>query len=278
MLCIRPFERGAIRFGCGQCLPCRINKRREWATRILLESYGHGQSAFATLTYAKEPEGGVSPRELQLFFKRLRKKFAYEIRYFAVGEYGDRTQRAHYHAALFGVCPVLHAGLVQQAWSRVVDGEHQPIGGVHLGEINHKTAEYIGGYICKKATRIGDERLDGRHPEFARMSRGLGKAAVPQIAAQLMTEKGSLALLQTVDVPGQVRVDKKFMPVGRFLKGQIRQAIGWDKEVPEGFKALLKVKEDSLSKEDKAQRERDAYGRYLAAKGRMKVAQSKKRV
>lgn len=278
MLCIRPFKRGDARFGCGQCMPCRINKRRVQATRLVLESYLHGQSAFATLTFAKEPVLGVSPRDLQLFMKRLRRQFAYRIRYFGVGEYGDKTGRPHYHLALFGVCPYLHAGLVQQAWSVFVDGEYEPIGGVHLGELNHTTAQYVAGYVCKKMTSSDDERLDGRHPEFACMSRGLGAGAMSQVAEQLMTEQGAAALVQSVDVPGTVRIDGKVMPVGRFLKEKLRQAIGRDKSMPEEAKVLIKAKEDSLSKEEKVERDRKAYNAHLRVKGRMKIQNSKKRV
>ena len=39
--------------------------------------------------------------DFQKFIKRLRKD--YDIKYFACGEYGDKTLRPHFHAILFGV-------------------------------------------------------------------------------------------------------------------------------------------------------------------------------
>ena len=58
----------------------------------------HESSQFITLTYAPEnypKNGSVSPREMQLFLKRLRRLVEpVQLRYYLVGEYGDHTQRA----------------------------------------------------------------------------------------------------------------------------------------------------------------------------------------
>ena len=93
--------------GCGQCLPCRINKRREWTFRLELEASLHEHNSFVTLTYADQflPEdGSVNPRHTQLWLKRLRKVLdPRKVRFFLCGEYGDQTFRPHYHACLFGV-------------------------------------------------------------------------------------------------------------------------------------------------------------------------------
>lgn len=70
-------------------MPCRINKRRIWTTRLFLESLVHRSSIFFTLTYRDEclPEGGnLNPRDMTLFLKRLRKAVApLRIRFFIVG-------------------------------------------------------------------------------------------------------------------------------------------------------------------------------------------------
>lgn len=91
-------------FGCGQCLPCRVNRRRIWTHRIMLEAAQYHDNSFVTLTYDEEKlpvDLSVTPRTLQLFMKRLRKVYPNRIRYFGVGEYGDQTMRPHYHLALF---------------------------------------------------------------------------------------------------------------------------------------------------------------------------------
>lgn len=132
----------------------------------------------ATLTYAPEhepPDGSLSPRHMQLWLKRLRRLLppTRPIRFFGCGEYGDETFRPHYHVALYGVAP-LETELVQSSWG---------MGHVHLMELNAETAQYLCGYVVKKMTSPDDPRLQGKHPEFTRMSlrpHGIGAGAVPQ--------------------------------------------------------------------------------------------------
>lgn len=158
MLCSRPFRQGVVEFGCGQCMPCRLNRRRLWTSRLMLEAQKHEHSLFVTLTYApdKIPEdGSVVPKHLQDFLKRLRQRVSpVRVRFYGVGEYGDRTFRPHYHVALFGV---RHAKDVVASWG---------MGRVHVGSLTVDSAGYIVSYICKRMTRKEDARLKGRHPEF----------------------------------------------------------------------------------------------------------------
>ena len=92
---------------CGKCIECRIHQRKEWSLRLLHEMAYHERSVFLTLTYSDEnlPDDlSISKRHLQLFLKRLRKQSGRKgIKYFATGEYGESTQRPHYHAIVFGV-------------------------------------------------------------------------------------------------------------------------------------------------------------------------------
>lgn len=105
-----------VKIPCRQCLACRLNHASEWQTRLVHESKMHDKSIFLTLTYDEQnlPEHGTLVVEhLQQFFKSLRKAIRpTKIRYFACGEYGDTTRRAHYHAIIFGWSPddgVLHS-------------------------------------------------------------------------------------------------------------------------------------------------------------------------
>lgn len=216
MKCRKPFFKNGAGFGCGQCLPCRINRRRIWSHRILLEACVSASSSFLTLTYAPEfvPDAGsLVPRDLTLFLKRLRKHR--QFRYFAVGEYGDHSQRPHYHAALFGI-GVEDVEIVRKCWG---------LGFVMLGDLTLQSASYVAGYVTKKMTSKLDERLNGRYPEFARMSLrpGIGAYAMPDIASSVLSEPGQGEVARTGDVPSVLRHGNRLHPLGRYLRDQLRK-------------------------------------------------------
>lgn len=138
-------------------------------------------------------EDSLYPRDTQLFMKRLRSSLAAQnpstkVRYYLVGEYGDKYKRPHYHVALFGedfsddryawrttdngdIC--YRSSRLEKAW---------PHGNSEIGELTIDSAAYIAGYILKKINggkaceHYKREAWDGSNywlePEFARMSRG----------------------------------------------------------------------------------------------------------
>lgn len=134
---------------CGQCLGCREAKAKEWALRCRLELQEHAGAAFTTLTYdEKNVPPTLNKRDLQLFLKRLRKRYARQsptrnVRFFACGEYGETTGRPHFHAILFG-SSTADAQAIQKAW---------PHGHTMTVEANIKTINYVAGYTAKK---LGD--------------------------------------------------------------------------------------------------------------------------
>lgn len=176
MQCTNPITTSGDIWPCGQCTPCRINKRREWTGRILLETQFNPASSFVTLTYADgfEPrtEDGekstLSKRHLQQFLNRFRKENGH-FRYFACGEYGEKsTQRPHYHLILFGI-PATPSWeeRIRYAWSVPLDqseGNHQHqfkingkwralIGWVSIAEVNQARAAYVASYTVKKLVK-----------------------------------------------------------------------------------------------------------------------------
>lgn len=180
----------------------------------------HAISAyFITLTYdtshvpiSKNGFMDCNKRDLQLFFKRLRKAHGVlskqlsalpsvrraslsiqerdilqhagsNIKYYAVGEYGGRKYRSHYHAIIFNAAPEL----IQNSWictpTRVKKqkGKKRLINctcGKHLGEIFYGSVTGASvGYTLKymsKVSRIPMHKNDDRQQEFALMSKGLG--------------------------------------------------------------------------------------------------------
>lgn len=199
---------------------------------MMLEALSHEQSSFVTLTYNNDhlpPDGSVSPRDLQLFVKRLRKLSNLKLRFYGVGEYGEVSSRPHYHLALFGIAPHERAAdqsatFVERAWS--VDAE--PIGHVLEGTLTFDSAAYVAQYVTKKMTGADDERLGGRFPEFARMSLrpGLGALAIGPVAEALSVPVGRHDIAACGDVPRVLRHGRRDMPLGRYLRARLRKELG----------------------------------------------------
>lgn len=207
---------------------------------MMLEAMQHEASSFVTLTYrdADLPSDySLQPGDLQGWLKRLRQRVAAregrQIRFFAVGEYGDRTLRPHYHAALFGYagcqlssmtkgeCTCRQCSVVRETWGR---------GHTMVGYLTVKSAQYITGYVAKKMTRPDNPALQGRHPEFARMSLrpGIGAGAVPDVASAIMRWK----LEHRGDVPVSLRHGSNEMPLGKYLRRMLRKHVGLDENAP----------------------------------------------
>ena len=194
-----------VTIACRQCIGCRLEKSRQWATRCSHEASQNIANSFITLTYNDKhlpPSGSLNLRHFQLFMKRLRKHYTPKsIRFFHSGEYGSEKRRPHYHALLFGhnfEDRRLHqerkhgslytSEILSKIWGK---------GFCSIGEVNYKTAAYCARYSMKKIT---GEKADAHYlreyehidpytgviysctyqviPEYATMSRrpGIGDA------------------------------------------------------------------------------------------------------
>lgn len=159
------------------------------------------------------------PRDVQLFLKRLRKAISpVALRFYLVGEYGDKTERPHYHLALYGI-DRKYSEVVHKEWGK---------GHTYLGDLTYESAQYIAGYVTKKLTNPNDERLNGRYPEFARMSNrpGIGALAIKDIAKSLVTVDGEI-LGCGEDVPSILQHGKRKFPLGRYLRMKLRKELGY---------------------------------------------------
>lgn len=174
--------------GCGKCLACRINKRREWTLRLCHEEVFSSSAYFVTLTYDEDHvpfdvnlNMCVSVQDIQLFMKRLRKHVAevapdVSLRFFCNSEYGPETGRPHYHMLLFNVpdelmfqgarqirrgksvsftCPYL-----QGIWKN---------GNVEFGIASKERAGYCAKYFVDRKSIDSDLQ-----PNFSLMSRNPG--------------------------------------------------------------------------------------------------------
>lgn len=189
---------------------------------MMLEACCHERASFVTLTYDKNnlPEGGhVVPSDLQLWLKRYRKVVG-PIRFFGVGEYGDFSKRPHYHVAVFGR-GLEDTQVVRRTWGK---------GHIFVGDLTLESAQYVAGYVNKKMTSADDERLCGLHPEFARMSLrpGIGSPAISSLAEAISNKHGWDEITRTGDVPSVLRHSGRDLPLGRYMRTKLREAIGFE--------------------------------------------------
>lgn len=158
---------------CGKCLLCKEKRRLEWSFRCLCEArYSKSTPLFITLTYAKEPEKGLSKSDVQKWFKRLRitltrQGYNFNLRYFICGEYGSKTKRAHYHAILYNF-PWLPTWdnvdhVIRTTWKH---------GFIMVAPVKYGCTSYVAKYMRKECIDI-----PGKFPPFYLSSRkngGLG--------------------------------------------------------------------------------------------------------
>lgn len=117
-MCVTPYivqtNYGVVPCPCGHCFECLQQWSKDWRFRLKYE-WDSSVACFAlTLTYntefvtvkwnqdAREYQTVLIKSDLQKFFKRVRKNNKdIKFRYFAVGEYGGKYNRCHFHVILF---------------------------------------------------------------------------------------------------------------------------------------------------------------------------------
>jgi hypothetical protein len=175
---VKGVETGYMPFPCGKCPACVRRRVSGWAFRLNKQSEQSNSAHFVTLTYndehIKKTKNGFETlvkKDLQDFFKRLRKLTKQKISYYAVGEYGDTGERPHYHIILFNANPKI----VENAWNL----NNTSIGNVHFGDVGDASVGYTLKYISKDK-KIPQFNGDDRQKEFALMSKGLGAGYLTQ--------------------------------------------------------------------------------------------------
>lgn len=169
-MCYKPItlkERG-VTVPCGKCPKCVARRVSAWSFRLMQEEKISESARFLTLTYATEhvpitDKGNLTLRkaDVQKFLKRLRKRQSgnnvSNIKYYAVGEYGGRTKRPHYHIIMFNA----KLELIQPSWD---------LGSIFYGDVTGASVGYTLKYMSKQKRKKHD-RSDDREPEFALMSK-----------------------------------------------------------------------------------------------------------
>lgn len=151
--------------------------------RIMHEASLYADNNFLTLTYRDEelPENdSLQLEHHQLFLKRLRKSIEpKKLRFYHCGEYGDTTQRPHYHTIIFNhdfgdkkYLKTTETGsklyistTLDQLWTH---------GDCYIGNVTFESAAYCGRYVMKKLTGARKSEYGSRAPEYSTMSRRPG--------------------------------------------------------------------------------------------------------
>lgn len=171
MICINPvfIRKTGIHVRCGKCLPCRENRQKEWAVRLSEEFKKCFTAYFVTLTFDEEHYKKYPKLDISVFQKFLKRLRQYDLRgmpvdyegkkvlkidtkgsnfkYFAVGEYGSRTNRPHYHMLMFNFPydQEMTELIIDYAWRE----DNKKLGFDHVGLVKQGAIEYTTDYLFK---------------------------------------------------------------------------------------------------------------------------------
>lgn len=207
---------------CGKCPGCLLNKKKEWADRLKIEMRYHTHNYFVGLTYSPEfypDDGSLSKKVAQKFKKRLEYFFGETPRTFMVGEYGDESERAHYHVCVFADRDCFDA--IRKAWI---------YGNVDIEHLTPGRCNYSAGYVTKKMTKKDDSRLNGREPEFFLASRkpALGYQLLYEILERMATDDTFREhIMRYPYPPHSVKIGGKWIRLPRYIRDKLSP---WFKE------------------------------------------------
>lgn len=179
----------------------------------------HDENSFITLTYDDEhvpSDDGLRLDHFQDFMKRLRRRVApRRFKFFHAGEYGENFGRPHYHACLFGLSfpdlvrvgsrngsDLFTSRALADVWGK---------GFVTVGQVTFESAAYVAGYCVKKVNGAAAEshyyKVDDAgeffpvRPEYATMSRGIGKRWLEKFAPEVWRDDFVLSRGHECGVP-----------------------------------------------------------------------------
>ena len=189
---------------CNSCDLCTSSKQTQFVQRSLIESSLYDVPPFFfTLTYSNRhlpSNRDLCYSDVQKFFKRLRKYWnklypSVDFRYIVCGEYGKRTNRAHYHVILFNnplgatqSNPVLFKRLSDDIFTRWGKCERP---GFDISECRGSCAAYVTKYMCKIHSSLRGHRIK----PFVHSSCGSGGIGFPHIKSNISFYRSNPSLM-----------------------------------------------------------------------------------
>jgi len=196
---------GRMVIPCGHCLGCETKWRKGWVLRMMLEAQSSVHARFLTLTYSNGAvPGSLHYPDVAGFLKRLRSNTQQAVRFFCAGEYGDRSDRPHWHLILFGPSlETMPVGLLSM--------KEWPFGGVMVGDANPATMAYTAGYSIKK--RLAEVKVVmSRKP-------GIGLEKCSELGTEMARQMGTVETF-----PSSIRIGKHLYPLHRRARDVMQNA------------------------------------------------------
>jgi hypothetical protein len=193
---------------CGRCVECLKLRVNSWYIRLMHEKKKSDSALFVTYTYADSDipysENGlmeINYKDHQDYVKRLRKHHKGKpIKYFTVGEYGEKTNRPHFHSIIFNTTPEA----IEKSWTK---------GHIHVGTVQDQSVYYTLKYALKRAGKINkSDPWDDRSLEKALMSRGLGQNFLTDNMVKYYKDDPS----RPITLPGN-----KKLPLPRYYRDKV---------------------------------------------------------
>ena len=155
---------------CGQCVNCLKSKGNAWSLRLQLE-YNYlspsqkSNSYFVTLTLSDDYINEDKSLLIRRFLERIRKYHGVSVRHWIISEYGERTNRFHYHGLFFDI--PFHRTQLLKYWK---------YGHIVIKPITPRRISYITQYVNKNLKNSRFPLEDPRYKQRIWCSKGLGSA------------------------------------------------------------------------------------------------------
>lgn len=180
-----------VAVGCGRCIECMKQKRRNWQLRLCEELKISNECKFVTLTFSNEwfnelrkefkgvqgyaLDNSIATLAVRRFLERWRKEHGKSVRHWLVTELGqDETERIHLHGIIWN----RDLDKIERIWKYGHVWKGKRVNEILLNYVNEKTINYLIKYVGK---------IDLKHREYKSIvlcSKGIGANFIDDKARQ----------------------------------------------------------------------------------------------
>lgn len=235
---------------CGKCSECLNQRSKMYALRCLMEAREHSEVCSLILTYDNDHLGDnvLNYDHVRTFFKRLRRYVEYRygktgLKFFVVGEHGEKRDRMHWHMMVFGWKPdkdrerfVGYFGGKNNTETRYKSLKLQKLweqGYVDVTDFDDTHAFYIARYCQKKFVRGSD--LDSTKRQFMREK----KFSSPGLGNEYFFKN-----MKTFLREGKIEVSGHTYSIPRCFKDLMKKLVSDDEEFQTKYYADLRKRID----------------------------------